>query len=37
MDDAKNLVVYCDDELIGIGDIENGHLKIKTNLQEKND
>ena len=37
MEDGKNLVVYCGDELIGIGDIENGHLKIKTNLQEKND
>ncbi len=36
-EDGNNYVVNCNNEIIGIGDIENGHLKIKTNLQEKND
>ena len=35
--DAKNCVVYCKEQLIGIADIESGHLKIKTYLLENND
>lgn len=37
MCDTNNVVVYCKNQLIGIGDILNGHLKIKTSLWEKND
>lgn len=31
--DAKNLIVYCNNKLIGIGEICDKTLKIKTNLQ----
>ena len=37
LQDTKNCVVYCKEQLIGIGDIDCGYLKIKTNLTEKND
>lgn len=32
-DDSDNLIVFCKNELIGIGKIEKNILKIKTNLQ----
>ena len=31
---AQNVVVYCKNKLIGIGEIYDGHLKIKTSLWE---
>ena len=35
--DVQNVVVYCKNILIGIGEINNGHLKLKTSLWEQND
>lgn len=35
--DTQDVVVYCKNKLIGIADILNGILKIKTSLWEKND
>ena len=35
--DVDNVVVYCKSQLIGIGNIKNGHLKIITSLWEQND
>lgn len=32
-ENKKNLALYCKNQLIGIADIENGILKIKTNLR----
>lgn len=34
---TQDVVVFCKDELIGIGDIQTNVLKIKTNLWEKYD
>ena len=33
----QNVVVYCNNHVMGIGDVVDGHLKIKTSLWEKND
>ena len=35
--DAENVVVFCKDELFGIGNIKSNKLKLNTNLWEKND
>jgi tRNA pseudouridine55 synthase len=35
--DITDCVVFCNNELIGIGDVQNSVLKIKTNLREKYD
>ena len=35
--DAENVVVFCRDELFGIGNIKTNKLKLHTNLWEKND
>ena len=35
--DAENVVVFCKDELFGIGNIKSNKLKVHTNLWEKND
>ena len=35
--DAENVVVFCRDELFGIGNIKSNILKVHTNLWEKND
>lgn len=32
-ENSQNVIVFCDNKLIGIGDILNNNLKIKTNLQ----
>ena len=33
----QNIVVYCNNQVMGIGDVIDGYLKIKTSLWEKND
>lgn len=35
--DADNVIVFCKDELFGIGNIKSNKLKVHTNLWEKND
>jgi len=35
--DEQNVVVYCKNTLFGLGNIENGTLKLSVNLKEKND
>lgn len=35
--DTQNCVVYCKNQLIGLGEVSNNELKITTNLWEKND
>lgn len=35
--DAENVVVFCRNELFGIGNIKTNKLKLHTNLWEKND
>ena len=35
--DITNCIVFCKQQLMGIADVKNGMLKIKTSLWEKND
>lgn len=35
--DITNCIVFCKEQLMGIADVKNGVLKVKTSLWEKND
>lgn len=36
-EDEQNVIVFCKNILFGLGNIENGTLKLSVNLKEKND
>lgn len=37
VEDEQNVIVFCKNILFGLGNIENGTLKLSVNLKEKND
>ena len=37
LQDMSNVVIICNDKIMGIGNIKNDVLKIETSLWEKND